>query len=54
MSTQGGKRSEGTSAVSLRAWSVLMASTLAFLVCFAVWMMFGVLGVPCTASSGCR
>ncbi|PLZ04068.1 MFS transporter [Burkholderia sp. WAC0059] len=29
-----------------RAWSVLLASTLAFLVCFVVWMMFGVLGVP--------
>jgi NNP family nitrate/nitrite transporter-like MFS transporter len=28
-----------------RAWSVLLASTFAFMVCFVVWMMFGVLGV---------
>ncbi|WP_233853489.1 MFS transporter [Paraburkholderia sp. HD33-4] len=32
--------------VSAKAWSVLFASTFAFLVCFVVWMMFGVLGVP--------
>jgi len=31
--------------VDAQAWSVLFASTLAFLVCFVVWMMFGVLGV---------
>ncbi|MFP3561128.1 MFS transporter, partial [Paraburkholderia sp. SIMBA_049] len=30
--------------IPLRAWSVLAASTLAFMVCFVVWMMFGVLG----------
>ncbi|MFC3149170.1 MFS transporter [Piscinibacterium candidicorallinum] len=29
-----------------RALSVLVGSTLAFTVCFAVWMMFGVIGVP--------
>ena len=29
-----------------RAWSVLIASTLAFTVCFMVWMMFGVIGIP--------
>jgi NNP family nitrate/nitrite transporter-like MFS transporter len=29
-----------------RAWSVLIASTLAFTVCFMVWMMFGVVGIP--------
>ncbi|WP_322060891.1 nitrate/nitrite transporter [Paraburkholderia sp. J63] len=28
-----------------KAWSVLLVSTLAFMVCFVVWMMFGVLGV---------
>lgn len=32
--------------VSAQAWSVLIASTLAFMVCFVVWMMFGVIGVP--------
>ncbi|MCM2484738.1 MFS transporter [Burkholderia glumae] len=31
--------------IPLRAWSVLFASTFAFMVCFVVWMMFGVLGV---------
>lgn len=29
-----------------RAWSVLIVSTLAFTVCFMVWMMFGVVGIP--------
>ncbi|MGE3927274.1 MAG: nitrate/nitrite transporter [Lautropia sp.] len=32
--------------VPRRAWSVLAASTLAFTVCFMVWMMFGVIGIP--------
>lgn len=29
-----------------RAYAVLAASTFAFMVCFAVWMMFGVIGIP--------
>ena len=29
-----------------RALSVLIVSTLAFTVCFMVWMMFGVIGIP--------
>ena len=29
-----------------QALSVLIVSTLAFTVCFMVWMMFGVIGVP--------
>ncbi|OZI63878.1 MFS transporter [Bordetella genomosp. 1] len=29
-----------------KAYPVLYASTLAFMVCFIVWMMFGVLGIP--------
>src|SRR3954449_1790496 len=29
-----------------RAVSVLIVSTLAFTVCFMVWMMFGVIGIP--------
>jgi len=33
-------------AVSRQAWSVLAVSTLAFTVCFMVWMMFGVIGIP--------
>lgn len=35
-----------TPAVSRQAWSVLAVSTLAFTVCFMVWMMFGVIGIP--------
>ncbi len=33
-------------AQSGKAMSVLVSSTLAFTVCFAVWMMFGVIGIP--------
>jgi NNP family nitrate/nitrite transporter-like MFS transporter len=29
-----------------KAWSVLIVSTMAFTVCFMVWMMFGVIGIP--------
>ncbi|MGZ5115870.1 MAG: MFS transporter, partial [Burkholderiales bacterium] len=29
-----------------KQWSVLVGSTLAFTVCFAVWMMFAVIGIP--------
>ena len=31
---------------SKKSWSVLIVSTLAFTVCFMVWMMFGVIGIP--------
>ena len=29
-----------------KAYSVLFASAFAFRVCFAAWMMFGVIGIP--------
>ena len=29
-----------------KAWSVVIMSTLAFTVCFMIWMMFAVIGVP--------
>ncbi|MDH4151049.1 MAG: MFS transporter, partial [Betaproteobacteria bacterium] len=29
-----------------KAWSVVTASTFAFTVCFMVWMMFAVIGIP--------
>ena len=29
-----------------QAWSVLIVSTLAFTVCFMVWMLFGIIGIP--------
>ena len=33
-------------------WSVAIMSTLAFTVCFAVWMMFGVIGIPIKKTLG--
>ncbi|HEX6018945.1 MAG TPA: nitrate/nitrite transporter [Burkholderiaceae bacterium] len=33
-----------------KSWSVLVVSTLAFTVCFMVWMMFGVIGIPLKAA----
>lgn len=33
-------------AMPAKAWRVLAVSTLAFTVCFMVWMMFGVIGIP--------
>ena len=35
-----------------KALSVLIVSTLAFTVCFMVWMMFGVIGIPIKKSLG--
>ncbi|ADX44551.1 major facilitator superfamily MFS_1 [Paracidovorax avenae ATCC 19860] len=37
---------DGTPRRTRQAWSVLAVSTLAFTVCFMVWMMFGVIGIP--------
>jgi NNP family nitrate/nitrite transporter-like MFS transporter len=39
-------------AIPRQAWSVLVVSTLAFTVCFMVWMMFGVIGIPLKKSLG--
>ena len=36
----------GQASAGRQAWSVLIVSTLAFTVCFMVWMMFGVIGIP--------
>ncbi|MDP1648765.1 MAG: nitrate/nitrite transporter [Rubrivivax sp.] len=35
-----------------QAWSVLIVSTLAFTVCFMVWMMFAVIGIPLKQTLG--
>src|SRR5574340_1211393 len=35
-----------------RAWPVLLVSTFAFVVCFAVWMMLGVIGIPIRKALG--
>src|SRR5665647_1965531 len=41
-----------TSNKDAQALSVLIASTFAFTVCFMVWMMFGVIGIPIKESLG--
>ena len=41
-----------TSPIPRKAWSVLIVSTLAFTVCFMVWMMFGVIGIPLKKTLG--
>lgn len=38
--------------ISRQAWSVLIVSTIAFTVCFMVWMMFGVIGIPLKKTLG--
>ena len=35
-----------------QAWSVVVASTLAFTVCFMIWMMFAVIGIPIAKTLG--
>src|SRR5512146_69325 len=35
-----------------KKWSVLTGSTLSFTVCFAVWMMFAVIGIPIKKTLG--
>ncbi len=35
-----------------KAWSVVASSTLAFTVCFMIWMMFAVIGIPIKAALG--
>ena len=35
-----------------KQWSVVTASTSAFTVCFMVWMMFAVIGIPIKQSLG--
>jgi len=41
-----------TTPIPRQAWSVLAVSTLAFTVCFMVWMMFGVIGIPIRKALG--
>jgi MFS transporter, NNP family, nitrate/nitrite transporter len=49
MDTTQGSAPDRNGDSALRAskqWSVLIVSTLAFTICFAVWMIFGVIGIP--------
>jgi NNP family nitrate/nitrite transporter-like MFS transporter len=39
-------------ALKRKQWSVLTGSTLSFTVCFAVWMMFAVIGIPIKKTLG--
>ena len=41
-----------TPPIPRQAWSVLIVSTIAFTVCFMVWMMFGVIGIPLKKTLG--
>ena len=41
-----------TAPLPRQAWSVLAVSTLAFTVCFMVWMMFAVIGIPLRKTLG--
>ena len=40
------------STIRYKQWSVLAGSTVAFTVCFAVWMMFAVIGIPIKTELG--
>lgn len=48
MSSVGGMNRTTTAAsqVDARSMRVLLVSTFAFLICFAIWLMFGVIGIP--------
>jgi NNP family nitrate/nitrite transporter-like MFS transporter len=46
LSASGSKPARASASASSQAWSVLAVSTLSFTVCFMVWMMFGVIGIP--------
>lgn len=35
-----------------KAWSVVASSTLSFTVCFMIWMMFAVIGIPLKETLG--
>lgn len=49
MPAQSSKYSILSPSLDQQAWSVLLSSTFAFMVCFAVWTMFSVLGIPLKA-----
>jgi NNP family nitrate/nitrite transporter-like MFS transporter len=40
------KTQTSSTAFDPRAWRVLWSSTFAFTICFAIWMMFAILGIP--------
>jgi MFS transporter, NNP family, nitrate/nitrite transporter len=46
MAAVGGRNDGPGTSLRAQQWSVVVMSTLAFTVCFAVWMMFAVIGIP--------
>ena len=46
MAAVGGSNAQPGASLRARQWSVVIMSTLAFTVCFAIWMMFAVIGIP--------
>ena len=46
MAAAAGSSKESGPSLKTRQWSVAVMSTIAFTVCFAVWMMFAVIGIP--------
>jgi NNP family nitrate/nitrite transporter-like MFS transporter len=52
MDSRARTEAEVASTQSGKAMSVLASSTVAFTVCFAVWMMFGVIGIPIKQTLG--
>ena len=37
---------QASASLKTKQWSVAIMSTIAFTVCFAVWVMFAVIGIP--------
>src|SRR5512135_3846224 len=46
MAAVAGKSARSGTSLRTKQWSVVIMSTVAFTVCFAVWMMFAVIGIP--------
>jgi MFS transporter, NNP family, nitrate/nitrite transporter len=46
MAAVGGSNARPGTSLRAQQWSVVVMSTLAFTVCFAIWMMFAVIGIP--------
>jgi MFS transporter, NNP family, nitrate/nitrite transporter len=46
MAVAAGRTEHTGPSIKTKQWSVAIMSTLEFIACFAVWMMFGVIGIP--------
>jgi NNP family nitrate/nitrite transporter-like MFS transporter len=52
MAAVAGSSAQSGTSLRTKQWSVVIMSTLAFTVCFAVWMMFAVIGIPIKKTLG--